>query len=256
MRRRRLLLLGVATLLSASALLAIGILLVGRFGHTEQRILGTTMLLAGYGLLALPSVVLLDQGRFRRLAQAGLVASAVAAGLAVASIWGASGGDTLGRLVGTATVTAIAIAQAAALAARRQAGDPVVVRRLFTASCVLAVAGAAVATALLWANPRNGVYPRLLGALVILDLLVVALQPILARARPAEEEHRFSVALSTGERVEISIVGGEVATAAAKAIRAAERSGGHVVRLDVASAPQHDTIRSSPGIREPAGQAE
>ena len=233
MKRRRILLLGVAALLSASALLAIGILLVGRFGDTEQRILGTTMLLAGYGLLALPSVVLLDQGRFRRLAQAGLAASAVGGALATASVWGVSDSDTLGRLVGTATVVAIAITQSAALAARRQASDPLVVRRLFTGSCILAAVGAAVATALLWANPHNAVYPRLLGALVILDLLVVALQPVLARARPAEEEHRFSVALSSGETVEVSIVGGDVATGAAKAIRAAERSGAHVVRLDV-----------------------
>jgi len=55
---RRILLLCVAGLLSASALLAIAILLVGRFGSTEGKILGSTALLAGYGLIALPAVML------------------------------------------------------------------------------------------------------------------------------------------------------------------------------------------------------
>ena len=60
---KRALLLAVAACLSVSALLAIGILLVGHFGETEVRILATTALLAGYGLLTLPATILLDQGR-------------------------------------------------------------------------------------------------------------------------------------------------------------------------------------------------
>ena len=180
MRRRRLLLLGVATLLSASALLAIGILLVGRFGHTEQRILGTTMLLAGYGLLALPSVVLLDQGRRRPLAEGGIGLAAVAAALAIVSVWGPSGSDAVGKSVGTATVFALAAAQAAGLAARLREDSPPLVHRLFAASCVTAVIAAATAVTLIWMQPSASVYARLLGALVVLDLLLVALQPVSA----------------------------------------------------------------------------
>lgn len=236
MKRRRLLLLGVAALLSLSALLAIGILLVGRFGRSEQRILGTTMLLAGFSVLALPSVVLLDQRRFRRLAAAAASAPALAAALAVAAVWGASDSDTFGRCVGTATILTLALAQTAALAARRHDDDPLSVRRLFAGSCALAAVGATAGSALLWANPHSALYPRLFGALVVLDLLVVALQPVLARARPAEVEHRFAVVLATGETIDVSITGGDVATAAAKAIRAAERGGGRVVRLDVSDA--------------------
>jgi hypothetical protein len=48
---KRLVLLAVAGLLTAAAALAIGILLFGDFGSTEGRILATTALLAGYGLL-------------------------------------------------------------------------------------------------------------------------------------------------------------------------------------------------------------
>lgn len=230
---RRILLLAVAALLSVSALLAIGILLAGRFGETEQRILATTMLLAGYGVLGLPSVVLLDQARFRALSAAAALLPAVAAAIALASVWSGSDSETLGRTVGTATVLAVAAAQTAAIAARRRDDDPASVRRLFAAACVLAPVAAAAAIALIWTLPDDPLYPRLFGALVVLDLLVVALQPVLARARLAQPEHRFSVVLADGRTVEVEVAGGDVASAAARAIRAAERAGGHVVRLDV-----------------------
>jgi amino acid transporter len=231
--RRRILLLGVAALLSLSALLAIAILLVGSFGRTEQRILGTTMLLAGYGVLGLPSVMLFDRGRQRRLATAAALAPAVAAALSLAGVWGASDSDTFGKSVGTAVVVALALAQTAAVSARRRDDDPPLVRRLFAGSCALAAVGAATATALLWAGPSDPVYTRLFGALVVLDLLLVALQPVLARARPLQEEHRFRIVLATGETVEVVLAGDDVATAAARAIRTAQRGGSQVVRLDV-----------------------
>jgi hypothetical protein len=233
MTRRRILLLGVAALLSASALLAIAILLAGRFGGTQQRIIGTTALLAGYGVVALPGAILLDQGRRRALAAATIGLSGLGAALALASVWGRSGSETLGKSVGTATLLAVATAQAAALAARRQAGDPALVRRAFAASCATAAATGAAGTALLWTQPGSGTYPRLLGALVVLDLLLVALQPLLARARPVATEHRLRIVLASGETLQVAIEGGDLASAAAKAIRAAERSGARVARLEV-----------------------
>jgi hypothetical protein len=233
MSRRRILLLVVAALLCVSALLAIAILLVGRFGSTEGRILGTTALLAGYGIVALPAVVLLDQGRYRRLAAANAALSTAACVHALVSLWGFSDVEAVGKSVATATILALAASQSAALAARRQQRDPPAVRRLFIASCVTAALAAAAGVALMWTQPSDSTYPRLFGALVVLDLLLVALQPVLARARPVELEHRFTVVLATGETVQISISGGDVATAAARAIRAAERGGGSVVRLDV-----------------------
>src|SRR5689334_8083938 len=99
---KRVVLLGVAGLLSASALLAIGILLAGRFGETEGRILGTTALLAGYGLIALPATILLDQGRLAGLSLAGLGLAGAGAALALAAVW-SNAPEALGKAVGTAT---------------------------------------------------------------------------------------------------------------------------------------------------------
>jgi len=231
---KRILLLGVAGLLSATALLAIGILLVGHFGRTQGKILGSTALLAGFGLVALPAVILLDQGRARTLALASAALAAAAAALALGAIWSSTDSATLGRTVGTVTVAAVAGAQIAALTARRRAVDPSVVRRLYTASVGTAVATAAFATAVLWSGPNSNVYARLIGSLVVLDLLLVALQPILARARPSTvETHRLRVLVGEGKPVSVTIEGGDLASAAARAIRSVERDGGRVAGLEV-----------------------
>lgn len=233
MTGRRILLLCVAGLLSASALLAIAILLVGRFGSTEGKILSSTALLAGYGLIALPAVMLFDQGRLRALALATASLVAVSAALALASVWTPSHPDALGRSMGTATVLALASAQVSILSARRRERDSIVVRRLFAASCGTGALAAVAASALLWAQPHAGTYPRLLGALVVLDLALVALQPVLARARPAGPVHRLRIVSSSGEPVDVAIEGGDIASAVAKAIRAAERDGSCVVGVEV-----------------------
>lgn len=195
MRRRRILLLAVAGLLSVAALLAIAILLVGRFGDTERRVIGTTLLLAGYGVVSLPGVVLLDKGRARTLAEGAVVLAAAGAALGIVSIWGFSEVEAVGKSVGTATILAVAAAQVAALTARRVKRDPTAVRELFAASCGTAALAAGAAIAAVWAQPSGTLYARLIGALVVLDLLLVALQPVtaaLASGPKHEARHRHT----------------------------------------------------------------
>lgn len=230
---KRVLVLAVAVLLSASALLAIGILLIGHFGESEGRILATTALLAGYGLVALPSTILLDQERFRRVAAAGLALAAVGASLALAAVWSGEPPDELGKAGGTATALALASGQWSALAARRRERDSALVRRLFALSFVLAAVAAAMFTALLWAQIERETYVRLLAALVVFDLLVVALQPILARARPVGALHRLRIVVEPGGTVVMNVEAADLAAAAAKAIRALERDGRRVLRIEV-----------------------
>jgi hypothetical protein len=231
---RRTVLLGIAGLLSVSALLAMGILLFGRFGETEGRILATTALLAGYGLLALPAAVLLEQGRRAPLASAVAVLSGAGAVLALVSIWWSSGSpDALGKAVATVTVCAVAATQTAALSARRQQHDPKAVLRLFALSIVLAGVIAVMFALLIWTETDGGAGFRVLAALVVLDVLVVALQPILARARPVLPVHHLHIALATGETVVLDVAAPDLATAAARAIRQLEGEGRPVVTLAV-----------------------
>ena len=243
--RRRVLLLGVAGLLSASALLAIGILLAGSFGRTEQRILGSTALLAGFGLVALPAVVLLDQGRGRMLARAAAAAAALAASLALGLVWGASGSDDFGRSFGSAAIVALALAQLCTVTALRGGRDPTALRRLFAASCATAVLVAALGVTLLWAAPEGGAAPRLFGALLVLDLLLVALQPVLRRARTDLVVRQVTVVTEAGERIELEVAGRDLATAAARAIRAAEGAGQTVVGLWLAAGGEQQRHRGT-----------
>lgn len=230
---KRILLLAVAGLLSASALLAIGILIVGHFGRTEGRILATTALLAAYGLLALPSTILLDQGRSRRLAVIGLSLPTVGASLALVALWTSNPSPTLGNAVGTVTAFALASTQASALAAGRRERDPTSVRRLYAFSSALAATAAVMFTALLWAQIERESYARLLAALVVLDLLLVALQPILARARPLGVRFRLRVLVEPDETVVLEVEAPDLATAASKAIRTLERDDRRVLGLEV-----------------------
>lgn len=236
MSGKRILLQVVAGLLSVSALLAITILLVGRFGETERRILVTTQLLAGYALIALPAAILLDRGRLRRLALTLVALAAAGMSLALASLWSGEPPAPLGKAVGTVTVFALATAQAAALAARAREGDPRSVRRLFALSCGLAVVLPAIVTVVLWAELDSSGYARVLGALLVLDLLVVALQPILARTRRATTVHRLRIVVEPGETVVTDVEAVDLAAAAAEAIRTLEAAGRSVIRLDVAKA--------------------
>jgi hypothetical protein len=200
---RRTLLLAVAALLTLSALLAIGILLFGgTFGETQGRILGTTAMLAGYGVLGIPAATLLDRQQAPLLAALDAAVAAAAAALAAALIWSGGGSETLGKSVATVTVASLAIAQTAALAPGRQP-----VRQLFAASVATALLAVALAWVLIWGNEGSRT-ARILGAVVVLDLLVASLQPILARARSADEARtRLRLHFSSGASRELSVRG-------------------------------------------------
>lgn len=228
---RRLVLIGVAVSLCATALLAIGILLFGNFGETEGRILGTTLMLAGYGLLALPAGFLLDQSRHRPLAGGVIALAATGLALALVSVWSGGGSATLGKAVGTVTFLAVAACQTSALAARRREADSSSVGVLFALSCALALLLAVMATAAVWADPQSQVYFRILGALAVLDVLLVALQPVLALARPRGDVYHLRVGLERGEDLETDVEAPDFAAAASHAIREAERSGRRVRRV-------------------------
>jgi hypothetical protein len=231
---KRVLLLAVAGLVSAVAALAIGILLFGDFDATEGRILATTALLAGYALLALPAAILSDQRRCLRLASLVVALAVVGAALAITAVWLNEPSDTLGKAISTMTVCLLAATQVSALAARGREQDPRTVRGLFTASSVLAAVVAAMFAALVWAEiDREGPF-RVFAALVVLDALLVALQPILARARPTGTARRLRVLVAPGETIELTVEAPDLAAAVSKAVRTLEREGRRVLALEIA----------------------
>jgi hypothetical protein len=248
---RRVLLLAAAGFATAAAALAIAILLFGDFGETEGRILATTALLAGYSLLALPAAILQDQRRLSGLAAALGALAAVSAGLSIAAVWQNEPTETFGKVMGTANAWLVATAQIAVLVARRRTQDPRAVGRLFAASSALATILATMLSVLIWGEIDREGFARVFGALLVLDVLLVILQPILARAARGATAHRLRVVLASGETVVVTVPAPDLAGAAAAAIRAAERDGKRVLALEVA-----DTAAGRAGDRrEVAHQA-
>jgi MFS family permease len=233
---KRLVLLAVAGLLIAAAALAIGILLFGDFGSTEGRILATTALLGVYGLLALPAAILRDQGRKPALAAAVIVLALAAASLTIATVWSDEPSDAVGKALGTINGLLVAAVQPAALTLRRREHDAPVVRMLFAASSALVLVLASMLTVLLWAELDSERYGRIFGALIVLDVLLVALQPILARARPRAIAHRLRVDVAAAAPIDLIVEAPDVAAAAAKAIRTVERDGHRVIGLELTGA--------------------
>lgn len=222
----RTLLLGVAGLMCAAAALAIGILLFGDFGETEGRVLMTTFLLAIHGAVAVPAAILRDQRRLPALAALVAALAVLSATLATVGIWWEDPGDPFGKIFGTVAVFLIVSVVAAALATR-------VRHRLFLPSMALAVVVAAMATVAIWAELEQGWYLRLFGALVVLDVLLVALQPLLLRLGREETVRPLRLVDTFGRTSEVEVKAGSVADAVARAIRGLEREGGHVRSVEL-----------------------
>lgn len=231
---RRALLVIVVAALCAAAAFAIGVLVLGEFGPTQGRILMTSGAVAAFGLLSLPAAILLDQGRARVLAGSLIASAALGFVLFVTMIW--SGDDPpveLPKTVATVCVIAVALAQSAALWARRRDDDPRAVRACFAGSAALGGVVALMVIVAVWGEVDRPVYYRLLGVVVVLDLLLVALQPTLARLRATRAGvHRLRLVLESGEPVEVTGRGRDFAAAVAGAVRRAERDGRRVVRVE------------------------
>lgn len=241
---KRRLLLGLAALLTVSALFAIAILVVGHFGRTEARILGTTGVLAACGVLALPGAILVEQGRAVRLAALLAVLAAAAAAVYLVLLWWSHAPDAVGRAAGNAALLTLAVAQTASLTARMSGADPGVVRRLFAVSTVLALLVVAAASGLIWSGGGSPLVGRLLGAAVVLDALVVALQPILARTGREVPVHELLVTLAGGDVVTLRIEAPDLAAATAKAIRSLDRGDRGVEAIRVGAAAPAQTALS------------
>ena len=243
---KQIVLLAVAGLVSVSGVIAIGILLFGDFGETEGRVLATTGLLAGYGVLALPGVILWDRGHFPALAVLVIALAAAGASLAVSAIWTSGPSDAHGKAVGTVTVFLVASTQISALVLRRPERDRRVVQWLFVLSSVLAVGVAGMFALMLWAEFDSERYGRVLGALVVLDLVAVALQPTLSRARPTSTVIPLQLRLESDEVRDVEVVAPDLAAAAAKVIHQVEREGHQVVRLEVLDTHRRSSRTDAP----------
>ena len=202
--KRRLLVAAVLSL-AATAGLAILILLFGDFGSTEGRILGTTAAISFFSLLALPGGVLLERRSAELLAWSSIVLTAVAFVLVLAWIWTASNSETVARFAGAATAYAAAGAQIAGLTARRRDTDSSSVRIAYAAATALALLLATMAAVAIFEGVDAERFYRALGALAVLDVFLVVLQPFLRRLGGTDAGSTRVVLEGTTEQIEAAL---------------------------------------------------
>jgi hypothetical protein len=178
---RRLLVLVAIASLGITAAAAIVVLLFGDAGDIEGRILATTFSISAASLLALPGVILLERGDALALGGTNVVLTGTAFVLALALIWLWDDSETLARSLGSTVAVAGASTQWAALTLRRRPRERDAVRLTYFAACALAALLATMIVLAIWAEIDSENYYRLLGALAVLDVFLVVVQPLLRR---------------------------------------------------------------------------
>jgi hypothetical protein len=203
---KRLFALVLVFALSASALLAIGILLLGEFDETQARILVTTGLIGFFSLLALPGGALLDQGRHAALAWTTIVLAALSFVIAMNLTWGDLESQNLWKVAGSATAVTGAFSQVATSTSRRRLTDTPAVRTLYLLSLGAVSLLAFLILLAIWEEIDGEGFYRFLGAVAVLNLLLVLLQPVARRLggaavaapgeRGSEETYRLAFTLN------------------------------------------------------------
>jgi hypothetical protein len=219
----------VVAALCATAAIAIFALVTGNFDDGKSwRVLATTSAVSFFALLSVASGVLLERGRAVALARASGALTATAFVLTLVVTWTPGSHTALWRAWGVALTLAVAAAQAAIVEARRRDSDSPTIVRLAGSSVLTGGALAALGTLAILTSIDSSTYYRLVGALGVLDVLLLAVVAVLRRsAGPIGQTHRLRV---NGQFVEAP--GRDFAAAVAEAIRSAEREGVEVRRIE------------------------
>jgi hypothetical protein len=232
---RRLLLIGAITTLSATAIIAIVALLAGDFADTELRTLATT---GGFGLtslIAMRGTALLDQRRHIALGRSVITLSALSFLIELWILWVDDDNELGWKSYVCSISAAVALAQIAGMLSRRRTTDPKWIPRLVLAAGMSAIVAAGLGwTAALGEISRAGYY-RVLGAVVVLNVFLVVLQPVLRRlAQPTAiggPARRFVLVFADGNRIEREAK--DLPDEVARALREAEQSGAQVSRIEL-----------------------
>jgi hypothetical protein len=123
---------------------------------------------------------------------------------------------------------AVAAAQAAAVEARRRDNDTPAISLLTAGSMLTGGVLAAMGVLAILTEIDNGTFYRALGAVAVIDVALLAIVAVLRRGSgPIAQAHRIRI---NGELIEAP--GRDFAAAVAAAIRAAEREGKSVKRIE------------------------
>jgi hypothetical protein len=128
---------------------------------------------------------------------------------------------------------------------------------LFAGSTSLAFMLAALGSTAIWAEVDSQLFLRTFGAAVVLDVLLVALQPVLALLRRPQRSYVLHLRLDEAGDVDVTVEASRLARAAARAIDDAERTGAAVVAVEVVDG-RFDPTAAAPAedVPEPESKME
>ena len=191
MKTRRLLVRAIVAGLCVTAGVGIVLLLGGSIDETSGRILITTTAVSFFGLLAVPAGMLLERNRLSWLARASATLTGATFLLTLVVTWMHDVPSALWRTWGVLGTLTLAAAQAATVEARRRDADSDRVRLLVSLSMVSGAALAALGVGGILGSIDDSGYYRLLGAIGILDVLLIAVVAVLRRGSgPVDAQFR------------------------------------------------------------------
>jgi hypothetical protein len=228
MKARRLLVRAIVAGLCITAGIGIVIVLSGSIDDTSGRILITTTAVSFFGLLAVPAGMLLERNRLSWLGRGSAALTGATFLLTLVVTWVHDVPQSLWRTWGVLGTLTLAAAQAAVVEARRRDTDSDGIRLLASLSMVSDAALAALGVGGILGSIDDGGYYRLIGAIAIVDVLLISVVAVLRRwSGPVGRTHRVRV---DGRLVEAP--GRDFAAAVANAIRDAEQTGTPVRRVE------------------------
>lgn len=177
--------------LCACGVIGIVILLGGRFGPTEGRVLASTAAIGGASILAMASAVAWELRRWQPVGPAGMVAAALALLLVLLLIWDIQPRTSrygFERLAATAGIMAVALAHVSLLALARP-------HRKFQPVVHGTVGAIALLVTLIlfsiWTELSDDDLFRLIGVVAILDACGTIAVPILHRVSHIQDQEQF-----------------------------------------------------------------
>lgn len=164
---------------AVSALMGIGVVLLGNFGDREARILMTTSVIVCTSILGLACGANLEAGRGKLLPFSGIILSIVSAALCTYLVWGTYHGSVGKTAVTTSLLAAVCAHLSLISLARLDARFSWAYYVIFAADWVLA----AILLYILWFEPSSDsdFVPRIIGVLGIVIAALTIMTPVFHR---------------------------------------------------------------------------
>lgn len=172
--------------LAISALIGIVIFLVGDFGETEMKILGTTLAIGGYSVTGLCCSTIYNRSEFQAYSMTGMLISVLGFIVTLISIWQIIDFDSIWKIFVTLIILSVSTAHTSLLfqitPKTKNIKYVLIATILFIAIVALMLIYAAINEL-----EDNDLFYRVLGVFAILDVLGTIAIPILNRITDSEE---------------------------------------------------------------------